>query len=260
MNPSHEDSEVERSATREAAGHHDFVHPPADRGLSLDDLSAAFAEMLSTGDDPYSGPQATHSTTNATHELPLEIVAEPEQADTACEINPKTILEAMLFVGSGDNQPISSDRVAGLMRGVRPVEIDDLVRDLNELYDTNGCPYRIENAGEGYKLVLREQFAPVRDKYFGRTRQAKLSPAAVEVLSIIAYNGAQTADDVARLRGRPSSAILSQLVRRQLLQVERDPETPRRTSYRPTTRLLTLLGLESLDDLPRGQEIERGSR
>jgi segregation and condensation protein B len=251
-------SDAERSATRQAAEHQDFAPPPADSGLSLDDLNAAFAEMLSTGDDPYSRPQATQSATDTTHELPLELVAEPEQADTACEITPKTILEATLFVGSGENQPIASDRVAGLMRGVRPVEIDDLVRDLNEQYDANGCPYRIESVAQGYKLVLREEFAPVRDKYFGRTRQAKLSPAAIEVLSIIAYNGAQTAEDVARLRGRPSNAILSQLVRRQLLRVERDPEGPRRARYRPTPRLLLLLGLESLDDLPRGQEIERG--
>ena len=232
---------------------------PADSGLSLDELNAAFAEMLSTGQDPYAeGADRAADESELLHGLPNDLAAERDEADACCEITPRTILEAMLFVGDPDNQPLTSQRVAGLMRGVRPLEIDDLVRDLNEQYQANGCPYRIHGEAGGYKLVLREEFAPIRDKYFGRTRQAKLSPAAVEVLSIIAYKGAQSADDVGRMRGRPSGAILAQLVRRQLLRVERDAEASRRARYHATPRLLALLGLETLDDLPRGQEIERG--
>jgi segregation and condensation protein B len=234
--------------------------PPTESGLSLDDLNAAFAEMLSTGHDPYCNPPevAERPAHVEPHELPGELLDGPDEADAACDVTPRSILEAALFVGSADNQPITSDRVAGLMRGVRPAEIDDLVRELNEQYDVDARPYRIASVADGYLLVLRDEFAPVRDKYFGRTRQAKLSAAAVEVLSIIAYNGAQTADDIARLRGRPSGAILSQLVRRQLLRVERDPAAPRRPQYQTTSRLLSLLGLESLDDLPRGHDVERG--
>jgi segregation and condensation protein B len=234
---------------------------PSESGLSLDDLNAAFAEMLSTGHDPYSSrPESVADETTAAEpvELPVELLAGPDEADASCDVTPRSILEAMLFVGSADNQPIASERVAGLMRGVRPAEIDDLVRELNEQYDADARPYRIESAADGYVLVLRDEFGPVRDKYFGRTRQAKLSPAAIEVLSIIAYNGAQTADEVARLRGRPSGAILSQLVRRQLLCLERDQKSPRHPRYQTTSRLLSLLGLASLDDLPRGHDMERG--
>ncbi|HWB09584.1 MAG TPA: SMC-Scp complex subunit ScpB [Pirellulales bacterium] len=238
----------------------EFPSPPSETGLSLDDLNAAFAEMLSTGHDPYSNPSETSGERPAggePDELPEELPNEPDEADAVCDVTPRSILEAMLFVGSADNQPITSDRVAGLMRGVRPAEIDDLVRELNEQYDADARPYRITSAAEGYLLVLRDEFGPIRDKYFGRTRQAKLSAAAIEVLSIIAYNGAQSADDVARLRGRPSGAVLSQLVRRQLLCIERDPAAPRRPRYQTTPRLLSLLGLESLDDLPRGHDVER---
>jgi segregation and condensation protein B len=246
----------------------EFAAPPSETGLSLDDLNAAFAEMLSTGDDPYSTSPESDETPGIEepHDLAREILGQPDEADGGCDVTPRSILEAMLFVGSADNHPITSERVAGLMRGVRPAEIDDLVRELNEQYDANGCPYRIASETDGYVLVLREEFGPIRDKYLGRTRQAKLSAAAIEVLSIIAYNGAQTADDVARLRGRPSGAILSQLVRRQLLRIERDADrgpdssakNPRRPRYQTTSRLLSLLGLESLDDLPRGQDMERG--
>ncbi|HEX7376594.1 MAG TPA: SMC-Scp complex subunit ScpB [Pirellulales bacterium] len=229
--------------------------PNAEGGLSLDDLNAAFAGMLSGGDDPYCEPPVADDTPVA-----QEVVAGgegDEDDDTSCDITPLTILEAMLFVGGAGGEPLTSLRVSSLMRGVRPAEIDDLVRDLNDRYETDGRPYRIENAGEGYRLTLREEFSAVVDKLQGRNRQARLTPAAIEVLSLVAYNGPQTADDLTRLRGRPSGAVLSQLVRRQLLRVERDEADRRLTRYVTTPRFLAVLGIEKLDDLPRSQDVER---
>ncbi|HUY36013.1 MAG TPA: SMC-Scp complex subunit ScpB [Pirellulales bacterium] len=241
-----------------------FRRQPVEVGLSLDDLSAAFAEMLSAGHDPYASPApaleasdtpgspATDATEGAG---PVNGPAEPP--NDAGDVTPRGILEAMLFVGSPDNQPLAVERIAGLMRGVRPAEIDELVRELNEQYAASACPYEIKGEGAGYRMTLREEYARVRDKFHGRVRQARLSPAAVEVLSIVAYNGPQTADDVARLRGTSSGAILSQLVRRQLLALERPEATPRQVRYHTTQRFLDLFGLQSLDDLPRSQEIDR---
>lgn len=238
--------------------------PPADQGLSLNDLSQAFAGMLGTGQDPYAEPQHEPdddelAVAEAAGLDPTELGRQPAapNVDDACEISPKSILEAMLFVGSPDNQPLSSERVAGMMRGVRAVEIDELVKELNQQYDESGCPYRIFSEGEGYRLLLREEFNRIRDKFYGRVRQARLSPAAIEVLSIIAYQGGQTTDEINRLRGTPSGAILSQLVRRQLLCIERDPDAPRTPRYHTTDRFLDLFGLESLDDLPRSQELDK---
>jgi segregation and condensation protein B len=142
------------------------------------------------------------------------------------------------------------------MRGVRPAEVDDLVRELNQQYGESGCPYEIVSHGPGFVLSLRDEFSGLRDKFQGRLRQARLSPAALEVLALVAYNQPLTSEDVTRLRGRSSGPILSQLVRRQLLRIERPPTTPRGTRYFTTPRFLKLFGLESLDDLPRGQELE----
>lgn len=241
-------------------------HPsPPDQGLSLDELSQAFAGMLGSGEDPYAEPAAEENEDEAalaevigSADKPIEPSARRDSsADDACEVSPRSILEAMLFVGNRDNTPLSSQRVAGMMRGVRAAEIDELVNELNQQYDANGCPYRIYSEADGYRLMLREEFSRIRDKFYGRMRHARLSPAAIEVLSIIAYQGPQTGEEVNRLRGTPSGAILSQLVRRQLLRIERDPAAPRAPRYRTTARFLELFGLESLDDLPRSQEIEK---
>lgn len=232
-----------------------FQQPPTDRGLSLDDLSQAFAEMLGSGHDPYATPDspAEEAELAAGPDAPA---AEDAPAEDSCEVSPRTILEAMLFVGNRENQPLNSQQVAGLMRGVRPAEVDDLVRELNQQYAADGRPYQIFSEGAGYRLGLRPEFSRVRDKFQGRIRHARLSPAAVEVLAIVAYDGPLTAHEVARRRGAPSGAILSLLVRRQLLRLDRPEPAPSPPVYLTTRRFLEVFGLQGLEDLPRSQDVD----
>ena len=101
---------------------------------------------------------------------------------------PGNILEAMLFVGNEDSQPLTSQQVAEVMRGVEPREIDQLVQDLNRQYTEEDCPYRIDSVDDGYRMVLREEFSRLRDRFYGRIRRARLSQTAIDVLAIVAYN------------------------------------------------------------------------
>ena len=225
---------------------------PDEEGLSLDQLSQAFAQMLGQGSDPYTAAAPTDE----------ELIVEEDHGgapspDDHCEITPRTIVEAMLFVGSPDNRALTSQEISATMRGVRPAEVDDLVRDLNETYRSSGCPYHIISEGAGYRLTLSDRYAGIREKFQGRIRQAKLSAAAIEVLAMVAYNQPLTAEEVARLRSKPSGHLLSQLVRRDLLRVERTDEKPRKAHYYTTPRFLDFFHIASLEDLPRGQELDR---
>jgi segregation and condensation protein B len=241
-----------------------FRSPPSDEhGLSLDDLTQAYANLIAGGDDPYvEAPdlEDLHDAVPSEEELEppddeQEAAAVPEpEDDAACEISPRTILEAMLFVGHPQNEPLTSDKVASFMRGVRAEEIDELIVDLNRGYDEEGCPYRIESTGAGYRLALRDEFHSLRDKFYGRVKAAKLSQAAVDVLSIVAYKQPITREEVDELRGRPSGSLLAQLVRRELLRVERPHEKPRTPLFWTTNRFLELFGLETLRDLPQSPD------
>jgi segregation and condensation protein B len=179
--------------------------------------------------------------------LPLEL----------CEISPRSVVEAMLFVGRPDNRPVSARELAAAMRGVSPAEVDTAVAELNKLYDADATPYRIDQGHAGYRLVLRGEFERMRDKFYGRVREARLSPVAIEVLSIVAYNQPVTAAAVDELRGAGSGGALSMLVRRRLLRVEKPEDTAGAPCYRTTDRFLRLFGLESLSVLPRSEELEK---
>jgi len=143
------------------------------------------------------------------------------------------------------------------MRGVQPTEVDDLVHELNAAYASLGAPYRIESIGPGYVMALQAEFGPLRDTFHGRIREARLSQAAIDVLAIIAYHQPVAADEIDRLRGKPSGAILSQLVRRDLLSMERPAGKKIKPQYRTTSRFLELFGLNNLGELPRSHDLDR---
>jgi segregation and condensation protein B len=223
--------------------------PPSDRGLSLDELKGAFAQMLGKGGDPYT--EAPEPVRRATIVVPPPEDPTPDEV----EVTPLGIVEAMLFVGLANAAPLSAERMSSLMRGVRPTEVDDLVRELNDQYARNGCPYTIRSVGDGYCMRLCEEFDGLHAKMLGRARQARLSRAAIEVLSLAAYRGPMTGEAISKLRGAPSNAVIAQLVRRKLLKLERPEPRKRPVTYRVTDRFLQLFGLASLDDLPRSQEV-----
>jgi segregation and condensation protein B len=233
--------------------------------LSLEQLSAAFANLLGAGDDPYQPSAApAGDALDAAGLAHTDVVAAEarESADAdPCEITPRSILEAMLFVGRATNAPLAATEVAALMRGVRPDEIVDLVAELNERYAAHNCPYEIISHEAGYRLTLREEFAGVRELLHGKLQEARLSQAALDVLAIVAYHQPASSEEVAKLRGKPSGAILAQLVRRQLLRLDRPDEPPadkrRRVEYSTTRRFLEFIGIASLDELPRPQDIDR---
>lgn len=220
-----------------------------DSGLSLDQLSESFADLINSGEDPYDDKQ---SETTTAPPLPPADDADEEEA---FEVSPQAILEAMLFVGHPENRPITSREVAALMRGVRPQEIDDLVRELNVEYDRTNAAYHIASVDAGYVLRLRPECEPIRERFYGKVKSAKLTQAAVDVLAIVAYNQPVEKKDVDKIRGKSSGALLSQLVRRELLRIERTDGRPRVTTYHTTDRFLDLFGLDSLQELPSSHEM-----
>jgi len=234
---------------------------PREQGISLQGLSEAFRQAVGGRAESQKRPEeppAAEGAEAGVIDNTVDLSPEPQnqEDDDPCRISPQTILEAMLFVDNQESKPLDIRRAAELMRGVEPEEIAALVDRLNQRYAAAGCPYEIGSEGAGFRLVLRKEFRRLRNRFYGRVRQARLSQAAINVLAIVAYKQPLTAEQVFRLRGKPSGHLLAQLVRRRLLEVERPDKKPRKSHYRTTDRFLKLFGLESLDDLPQSEELE----
>ncbi len=218
--------------------------------LSLSRLRDAFATML--GNRPTDDSPAREAAKS-----PRDKASSSDFAvDGPCAINPRSVVESMLFVGRPDNGPISARELAAAMRGVSPAEIEAAVADLNRLYDSDEAPYWIEQSGGGFRLVLRREFERVRDKFYGKAKEVRLSPSALEVLSILAYNQPATVEQLNELRGSACGAALATLVRRKLVSLDRG-QANGSTQYATTERFLSLFGIENLAALPRSEEIDK---
>ena len=129
---------------------------------------------------------------------------------------------------------------------------------LNRAYRLQNRPYTILARGEGHALVLRPRYRGVMEKLYGGQREARLSTAAIDVLALVAYRQPATKAEVDSLRGADSGGLLRQLVRRGLIQVVyRADAAQREVSYGTTPRFLEWFGLQSLDDLPRTQDLQQ---
>jgi segregation and condensation protein B len=168
---------------------------------------------------------------------------------------PRRLVEALLFVGGA---PLTATRAGEIVRGLTPEQFTDAMAALNLDYRRQGRPYAILAQGQGYVLTLRPRFRGVLQKLYGTTREARLSPAAIDVLSLVAYRQPATKQEVDSLRGAESGSLLRQLVRRGLIAVvQRGDATQRDVAYGTTTRFLELFGLSGLDDLPRTQDLQQ---
>jgi segregation and condensation protein B len=231
-----------------------------DAGLSLDELSRAFAAML--GPDNASALPQPMPAVGGMKDEPGTSNAFSAPASTAYGEKPsvpslRCVVEAVLFTGRPDNVPIPSQDISSLLCGVSPQEVEQQIQELNSQYALNRCPYVIVAEDAGFRLSLRPEHAPLRSRIHGKIRATRLSPAAIEVLALVAYNEPVTADQIARFRGTPSGHVLSYLVRRKLLRLERSDTRPRKTSYFTTKKFLDLFHLRSLQDLPRSDDLAK---
>ncbi|MEX0867134.1 MAG: SMC-Scp complex subunit ScpB [Pirellulales bacterium] len=229
---------------------------PAREPISLESLTNAFAEMMGQGEpSSVAGPELDELEVGADDEM--EAGGEPPgEDDDPTPITPRSVLEAILFVGQPDDRGVGSEQIAEQIRGVEPEDVAGLVESLNAEYAEQHAAMEVVRQEGGYRLRLRPEYHRVRDRFYGKTKEAKLSQQAIEVLALVAYNQPITPQEVSEMRGRPSGSLLNQLVRRQLLALERTEEKPRRTIYSTTGRFLSMFGLGSLEELPHSPEFD----
>jgi segregation and condensation protein B len=162
-------------------------------------------------------------------------------------------VEAVLFVSEGALSPRRLAQLATLADSTEAVRI---INDLNAAYDRDGSSFRVERAANGYLLLTR----PVYSRWLGRLHQRqaamKLSPPAMETLTVVAYRQPITRADVEAVRGVQCTEMLKQLMDRGLVRIGgEDNSLGRPYLYETTRKFLEVFGLRSLDDLPRADHL-----
>jgi len=249
----------------ESADRDPVADDPDFDGISLEELGQAYAEAMAQVSGPaYGRYHAEADSLTAADFADAESEQDSPSDSTADEVDeeeredaiptPGAIIEAALFIGNPENRGITEAELAALMRDVTPEDVSGYVDRLNESYQSQGQAFRIHRDEDGLRLGVAPDMEIVRRAFYGKIRETRLSQPAIEVLSLVAYQPGITADKVETQRGKESGSLLSQLVRRRLLEQRRvipDGATKPVSTYYPTERFMQLFGLQSLDDLPQ---------
>ncbi len=157
------------------------------------------------------------------------------------------IIEAILFA-VGD--PITLDKLAEAS-GIERETVVKLIDQLERRYNVQESALKIVRLDDAFQIATREEYAPYVRKALENKRQAKLSPAALEVLAVVAYNQPVTKAFVEQVRGADSSGVINTLTERGLLCEAGRLDLPGRPlTYKTTDNFLRCFKLESLKQLP----------
>jgi segregation and condensation protein B len=164
-------------------------------------------------------------------------------------------VEAALIVAEG---ALTARKLAQSAALLDAGESRELVEQLNAAYDATGSAFRVERVGAGYQLFTRPVFARWLDRIHERQARLKLSPPALETLTVIAYRQPITRADIEAVRGVQSAELLKQLMERGLVKiVGEDDSLGRPYLYGTTRQFLEHYGLRHLDELPNAEQLRR---
>ncbi len=156
-------------------------------------------------------------------------------------------VEAVLFAS---DKPLRFELLQDALGGVDPGALRGALTNLTRHYESRGAGIRLVEVAGGYQLRTVARAAA----YVARARgvkPVKLSKAAVETLSIVAYRQPVTRLEVEGIRGVDCGGMLRMLLERGLVKVlGRRDEPGRPLVYGTTPEFLEMFGLRDLSDLP----------
>ena len=166
-----------------------------------------------------------------------------------------SILEALIFVSQ---DPVPLEKLADVMSDFTREEIERALEELRSESDVRERGVRLVRSAGGWLFETAPEIDPWIRRFLRHDRKSRLSPAALETLSSIAYNQPATLAEISALRGVDSTHSLKTLLQKKLVKITGRRKSPGKPLiYRTTHRFLTYFGLDSLNDLPSQEEIAK---
>ncbi|MBN1114467.1 MAG: SMC-Scp complex subunit ScpB [Oligoflexia bacterium] len=167
----------------------------------------------------------------------------------------KSIIESLLFVSE---KPMEFSKICELFgnEAERQLIESALTELANEINQDGSRGIRLENISKGWQLRTCQE-NQIWIKKLENIRPIRLSPAALEVLAIIAYKQPVIRAEIDKIRGVDSSHLIKTLLDRNLIKINgRSDLAGRPLQYSTTPDFLEVFGLYDLRDLPSQSEID----
>jgi len=173
----------------------------------------------------------------------------------------KSVIEAIIF---SSDEPIPESEIIKAIKAIDGDEteisqedVQKAVDELNSFYSANSSAVNIVKIANGFLHATKPEYAKYVGYLSSEKSKKRLSQAALETLSIIAYKQPITKPELESIRGVNSDYMLTALLEKQLITIAGRAETiGRPLLYKTTDEFLKYFGLKNLSDLPKPREIE----
>ena len=166
--------------------------------------------------------------------------------------NTINIIEALLFASP---EPLTQKKINIIFDENSP-NLDECVKILSKKFENDNHAIDILNIAGGYQLRTKPEYDLYVRRLLNKTGQLKLSQAALETLSIIAYKQPISRTDIEAIRGVDCAGVIKTLLKKALIKIKGREDGPGRPlMYSTTDDFLQSFGLSRIADLPKLKEI-----
>ncbi len=159
------------------------------------------------------------------------------------------VLEGLIFT-SGE-EGLSVLQLQSVLDSLTRTEIAQALESLQEKFADPSSGIELVSYGGRYKFVSKEIAYPAASRLYAKEPSSSISPAAMEVLALVAYRGPITRVQIDEIRGVASDTMIRKLQARGLIETCGHLDAiGRPLLYQVTPAFLDCFGIESLEDLP----------
>ena len=159
----------------------------------------------------------------------------------------EAIIEAMLF---STGSIITVKDIMNCLE-IGSEDIEKIMQKMRAKYEANNSGIELVKVEDGYQLCTKKEYYEYIYPLFDNRSKPSISNAALETLSIIAYNPKVTRSEIDAIRGVNSDGTIYKLLEYNLIEEAGKLDAPGRpTMYKVTSDFLKMFGIASLDDLP----------
>lgn len=162
----------------------------------------------------------------------------------------KKIIEALLYM---TDHALNETEILDVLEQKRwaAEDVQQMVKEISDDYEAKGSPLRVVAVAGGIQMATKQDVAPWIRRLYKERLTVRLSPSALETLSIIAYKQPISRSDIEQIRGVEATGVMETLLERRLVKVVGRKETiGRPLLYGTTVEFLRHFGLKHLTELP----------
>jgi segregation and condensation protein B len=171
-------------------------------------------------------------------------------------------IESMIFASE---HPVTLKEITECLKSlfgweISQAEVNEALKALEARYNDDQYSFFLTQSGGGYLFMTKKEYYPVVAGFMNQRSNKRLSTAALETLSIVAYKQPITKGEIEQIRGVNCDYTIQKLLEKDLVAISGRADGPGKPlQYSTSKTFMDYFGINSARDLPKLKEIDEDS-